>query len=121
MASPADFISVLRNSQPQTQIWHHQTKGLSSHLALGEYYDAIGEVIDELVESIEGVYPRIAGYKSTQYIDWTDVSIAMSYFKGLYDYVQSERKNFYQESWIQNMIDEVAQLIAHTLYKLSLL
>jgi len=30
-----------------------------------------------------------------------------------------QRRDMYEEGWIQNQIDEVAQLIAHTIYRLK--
>jgi hypothetical protein len=52
-------------------------------------------------------------------VDWQE-GISTTYFKGLYGFVQEHRKMVYQETWIQNQIDEIAQLIAETLYQLSL-
>ena len=34
--------------------------------------------------------------------------------------IQKDRENIYQESWVQNQVDEIAQLFAETLYLLSL-
>jgi hypothetical protein len=34
--------------------------------------------------------------------------------------VQTERKSLYQETWIQNQIDEIAALVAQTIYLLTL-
>jgi hypothetical protein len=120
MANIQDFISVLRNSSPQAHIFHNQTTSFSEHMALGGYYEEILDKVDGLVESIQGIYPRIQQYKSAQYKDWVSTDNTIMYFKALYEYVQSERKTIYQESWVQNQVDEIAALIASTLYKLSL-
>jgi hypothetical protein len=42
------------------------------------------------------------------------------YFKDLYVSIEKERKTIYQDTWVQNQIDEIAQLIARTLYLLTL-
>ena len=118
-----DFVSALRNSQVQVHIWHNQVEGPSSfsaHKAMGSYYEEIGEKIDGLVESIQGVYPRIKDYKSVDFFNFESIDKVILYFKGLYDFVQKERANIQQESWVQNQVDEIAELIASTLYKLSL-
>jgi hypothetical protein len=119
-ATIQDFISVLRNSSPQAHIFHHQTTSFAEHMAVGGYYDEILDNIDGLVESIEGIYPRIKGYKSAVYKDWTSTEDTIIYFQALYQYVQTERANIYQETWIQNQIDNIAELIAETIYKLTL-
>jgi hypothetical protein len=120
MATIQDFVSILRNSQPQAHIFHNQTESFAEHMATGAYYEGIGEKIDELVESIQGVYPRIKGYKAGNYSDWVSTENTIVYFRALYTLIEAERKTICQESYIQNQIDEIVALIASTLYKLSL-
>jgi hypothetical protein len=53
-SEPAKFFSKLLESREMAQVYHWQVKGdegsHSAHVALNEYYDAIIEHIDELVE-----------------------------------------------------------------------
>lgn len=114
-----EFISPLKQSFEQAVVWHHQTTSFSEHKALNNYYDEIVPLLDELIESIQGIYPRIESYVLSPTVDWSE-GISTTYFKGLYGFVQEHRKMVYQESFIQNQIDEIAQLIAETLYQLSL-
>jgi len=114
-----EYISTLKQSFEQSVVWHHQTTSFSEHKALKNYYEEIIPLLDGLIESVQGVYPRIGAYTLVNPVDWND-GISTTYFKGLYQYVQEHRKMVYQESWIQNQIDEIAQLIVDTLYQLSL-
>jgi hypothetical protein len=43
-----------------------------------------------------------------------------TFFKSLYDYVESTRTGLEQVSWVQNQIDEISALIAETMYLLTL-
>jgi hypothetical protein len=113
------FVSTLKQSFEQAVVWHHQTTSFSEHKALNNYYDEIVPLLDGLIESVQGIYPRIGSYTLVDPVDWSD-GVSTTYFKGLYDYVQKHRTMVYQETWIQNQIDEIAQLIAETLYQLSL-
>jgi hypothetical protein len=45
----------------------------------------------------------------------------LEYIRGLRDYVKAERKNLPQDSEIQNEIDNIANLLNHTTYKLRFL
>ena len=117
-----EFLSPLKQSFEQSVVWHHQVQGpgsFSTHKALNNYYDEIIPLLDGLIESIQGVYPRIGSYTLANPVDWSE-GLPVTYFKGLYKFVQEHRKMVYQDSWIQNQIDEIAQLIAETLYQLSL-
>ena len=120
MAQFVDFVSNLHTSKQQSIVWHHQTDSYSVHKALNNYYDEILELVDGLVESVSGVYGRPQGYTAHDLLDYKDVAQVQGYFKDLYNYIQTERKNLYQESWIQNEIDSIAELVAETNYLLTL-
>ena len=114
------FISTLKQSFEQAVVWHHQTTSFSEHKALNNYYEEILPLLYGLVESVQGLYPRIGSYVLANPVDWSD-GVSTTYFKGLYDFVQKNRVSLScQESWVQNQIDEIAQLISETLYKISL-
>lgn len=115
-----EFISRLHDSKQQSIVWHHQTTSYAEHKALNNYYDEILELIDELVESVSGVYGRPTGYSVSTLQNYSGHEQLVKYYKGLYEFVQKERKTIYQDSWIQNQVDEIAKLIAQTSYLLTL-
>jgi hypothetical protein len=115
-----DFLSTLNSAKQQAIFWHNQTQALSEHKALNNFYDEIVEHLDGLVESVAGIYGRPVGYTVVEPTDWTSTQDTITYFQNLYKYVQSTRTELYSESWIQNQIDEIAALIAQTLYLLTL-
>jgi len=58
------LISLLFHSQVQAHIYHLQTDSYAQHKALNDYYDAIPDIIDSIVESFQGEYGIQRGYKS---------------------------------------------------------
>jgi hypothetical protein len=120
MATFVEFISVLNSAKQQAVVWHNQTTSLAEHKALNEFYDSIEDLLDGLVESVAGIYGRPKGYDVHDLVDWTSTEDTIAYMKGVYTYIQTERASIYQESWIQNEIDELAKLVASILYKLTL-
>ena len=120
MATPAEFISILHQSHTQAKVYHNQTDSFPVHDALGTYYEEIVELVDGLIESTQGVSPRITGYQTKPLMDYVDCDTVILYFKGLYDYIEVERKSVFPLSWQQNQIDEITKLVAQTLYRLSL-
>jgi len=118
-----DMISVLHNSIRQVQIFHWQTKSESSyaeHKALNKYYDGIGDLLDGIVESYQGKYDIITGYKTIDVEDYKSTEQLISYFKELDNNIEKNRKSV-KESFIQNQIDTIQELIYSTLYKLRFL
>ena len=114
------FISYLKDSFEQAVAWHHQTESYAEHKALNNFYDEILELTDGLVESVSGIYGRPKKYMIDSPADYKNIDQVKDYFKSCYDMIQKDRKDIYQESWIQNQVDEIAQLFAETLYLLSL-
>ena len=119
MATVADFISILRNSSPQVHIFHNQTRIYSEHTALGMYYDDVLDLIDRLTETYTALYGEIEGYTSMPYRDYVSKDETVNYFKALYQYVQTNRVIF-KESFLQNIIDELSELLAQTMFRLGL-
>ena len=114
------FVSYLKDSFDQSIVWHHQTESYAVHKALNKFYDGILGLTDGLVESVSGIYDRPMHYQIDSPADYKNTEQVVKYFKSLYKTIQEERKEIYQESWVQNQVDEIVTLIAETLYLLSL-
>jgi hypothetical protein len=115
-----EFLSQLLDSKEQAIIWHNQTTSFAEHKALDFYQDEIEDLYDGLVESTSGIYGRPKNYSVGTLQNYTSSEDVYAYFKGLYAYIEKNRKTIYQDTWIQNQIDEIAQLVAKTLYLLTL-
>jgi len=114
------FVSYLKDAFDQAVVWHHQTDSHAMHKALNHFYDEILELTDGLVESVSGIYQRPMHYQLDSPVDYKNYDQVVKYFKSVYNTIQKEREDIYQESWIQNQVDEIATLFAETLYLLSL-
>jgi len=115
-----EMVSKLFHSETQVHMFHLQTKSQSSfaeHMALGDYYDEIGDKLDSLIESYQGKYDIVKGYKSFPFDDYKSCDQLITYFKELADMISKNRKSI-KESYIQNQIDGIEELIYSTLYKL---
>jgi hypothetical protein len=116
----ASFISTLMSSRTQAHIFHWRCKGVGAgwmHTALGAYYEGIIDLVDSLVESVQGRYGLLEGFKGEgQFIE--DTSKVLPYFEALCMYVEKNRVSLPQDSYIQNQIDEIVALIETTKYKL---
>jgi len=122
-ADVVDMIATLLHSQSQVHIFHWQTKSQSSfseHKALQEYYEGIDGLVDNIVESYQGKYEIITGYKTIKTVDYKSTEQVISYFKELDENIEKNRTSV-KESYIQNQIDTVQELIYSTLYKLRFL
>ena len=115
-----DMVSILLHSQTQVHIFHLQTKSYSEHKALQGYYEGIDALVDGIIESYQGKYDVVTGYNSIKTEDYKSSEQVIKYFKVLDSMVEKNRKSV-KESYIQNQIDTVQELIFSTLYKLRFL
>ena len=120
MASIVEIVSYFNSAKEQAIVWHHETLSLSEHRALESFYTEIVDLLDDLSESYAGIYGRLKGYEVHDLVDWTSTTDTIAYFKNCYLWLQDERKTAPQDSYIQNQLDEITQLLGSTLYKLTL-
>lgn len=113
------FIGTLMQSRNQAHIYHLQTESYAQHVALQGYYEGIIDLIDGLVESFQGRYGILRGYKMASPLK--EDGNAVIYFEGLAKFVETIRVQIPQDSYIQNQVDEVVDLIETTKYKLKFL
>jgi high-affinity Fe2+/Pb2+ permease len=114
------MVSSLLHSQTQVHIFHLQTKSYSEHKALQKYYEGIDALVDGIIESYQGKYDIIKNYDSIKTEDYKSSEQVINYFKSLDTMIISVRKEV-KESYLQNQIDTVQELIYSTLYKLRFL
>ena len=116
----SDFVGYLKSSFDQSVVWHHQTDAYAVHKALNKFYDNILDLTDGLVESVSGIHGRPKDYEIDEPVNYKNPEQVINYFKSCYDMIQKDRKEIYQETWVQNQVDEIAALFGQTLYLLSL-
>jgi hypothetical protein len=108
------------HSRNQAHVYHLQTESYAEHMALNGYYDGIVALVDGLVESYQGKNGIIKKYTSFTLNNYEGNKETINYFKALQKNVDSLRTDV-EDSYIQNQIDTITELIQSTIYKLSYL
>jgi hypothetical protein len=116
----SNMVSVLLHSQTQVHVFHLQTKSYSEHKALQNYYEGIDGLVDGVIESYQGKYNVVKNYETMDIENYSGVDQLISYFKDLDKTIEEKRKSV-KESYLQNQIDTIQELIFSTLYKLRFL
>ena len=114
------FVQCLLHSVTNAHILHFQSLSYSQHMALGAYYEEVGDLVDGFVEAFQGKYGLLTKYKAEYELPESDPVDYMIYLK---DEVATLRRmpEFPQDSELQNEVDTIANLINSTLYKLRFL
>lgn len=121
----SNFFSKIFESREMAHVYHLQVKGdvgsNAKHQALGDYYEGVLNMLDDLIEVYQGQYYLIEDYQiidtsSTKTID------PIEYFQGLAECVKSCRYCINEEdTHLHSIIDDIVCLIYKTLYKLKYL
>jgi hypothetical protein len=119
-ADYVEMISLLLHSRTQAHTLHLQTESYPEHMALNAYYDDISGIIDGLVESYQGKYGILKGYKSYDLVEYKSTESTIKMMSDLCSKIEKLR-DCCKDSYIQNQIDTACELINSTLYKLRFL
>jgi hypothetical protein len=118
-----DFCEMVCNilhSRNQAHVFHLQTQSFAEHNALNNYYDGVVDLFDGIIESYQGKYGIIKNFKTFKIEQYKNCKKTISYFEKLLDIIDENRESI-EDTYIQNQIDTVQELINLTIYKLKFL
>lgn len=113
----AQFVAALLHSSTVTHFMHWSTNSYAAHQALGEYYNEVIELVDNFAEAYMGRYDQLKKFPA----DFHNADDPKKYLESLKSFVEEARTHLPQDSELQNLIDEIADLINSTLFKLRFL
>ena len=113
-----EFILTLLHSATNTHILHWQTRSFAEHMALGEFYAAIPDLVDALVEATQGVTGEIIQFPADYY---PPAENGLTELKELREYFVDNRDVMPKDREIQNLLDAIGDQIDTSLYKLRFL
>ena len=116
--SCADLIGHLFLARDVTHSVHLNTRSYAKHKALGKFYPAVVDLADTLAEAYQGRYGLIgpitlhSAKKTNNVVEFLEDSL---------EEVRKERKEYSEDTALQNIFDEIEGLYLSTLYKLKFL
>jgi DNA-binding ferritin-like protein len=113
----SEFIAAMLHSGTVAHFMHLSTDSFSVHQALNTYYNEIIDLVDQYAEAYMGRYGQIKKWPQ----EFHNAKEPVKYLESLKDFVEDARKDLPQDSELQNLVDEIADLINSTLYKLRFL
>jgi DNA-binding ferritin-like protein len=117
MENCALFLATMLHSATNTHFFHWSTDSYAKHKALAKYYDSIVNLTDTFAESYMGKYGKFTAFPSVYH----QPKDPIRYMESLQSFVKEARQDLPQDSELQNIIDEIADLINSTTYKLKFL
>lgn len=111
----------LLNGVTKIHIAHLKTNSYSAHIAMGAFYDEVGDLADSIAEQWQGISEKLLEYPTSCELPTCNTpEECVKYLRSLYDMCDKVQDNC-EHSEILNTIDEVKSLINSTKYKLIFL
>lgn len=117
------FFSKLFESREMAHVYHLQVRGeegsYAKHEALGDYYEDIVEIIDDVIEVYQGQYGIVDGYDIID-TSSTNSKDPIAYFEEIGEFIKHGKKCISEEdTHIHSLIDDISCLVYKTLFKLK--
>ena len=113
----ADCVAHLLHTSTVTHLMHWSTGSYAQHKALQKYYEGIVDLADQYAEAYMGRYEKLTEFSAECHLS-TD---PIAYLQGVQQFVVDAREHLPDDTELQNIIDEIADLINSTIYKLKYL
>lgn len=111
-----EFASKLLHSTIQTHMYHLMSPSYAQHMALGDFYGEMHDLLDGIVETLQSD-GKVTGYSSSLTFDTSYNPI--NYLQGLKQDVINMRDSVSKKTNFMNQTDAILDLIDSTLYKLK--
>lgn len=113
------LLGILMKSQIQSHVWHLNSESYEEHKTLGNYYESITDIIDNLGEIVRS-YDKSVIFGDFKILIQPDPEISLvSYFEALRDSVSLFCFECENED-VKDVLIECIRLISSTIYKLNL-
>jgi hypothetical protein len=109
--------ALLLKARTDAHLTHlrQKDKTLATHNAMSIFYEGVLDLVDTYIETSMGIDDSFI----LEEVDESEIiENPLEYFKALYDTIAVARE-VVKESFIQNQIDTMQELIAHTLYRIK--
>ncbi len=119
MTAIQDLVSLTFAARDYAHKQHLITESYAEHVALGEFYTALVEKIDTIVETWQGFNGKRIGKVSSQSpVLGSNCSTTLQ--RLLKDTEDLKKEVCEGNAALENLFDELVALYAHTIYKLTL-
>lgn len=116
----SSLIAELLHGATKTHMTHLKIESYAAHMALGEFYEALPEMVDNIAEQYQGVTEKLLDYPEINVKPIKTVNEAISYMRELYNKIHKIQKDcMYSE--IINELDLIKSCINKAKYKLIFL
>jgi hypothetical protein len=113
-----NLISLLLKARDTAHMWHWKTKSFAQHMALGDLYEGLLELSDELFEMYMGKYGTI-GHVELSIPNPFSEQDPVEFVRQLFAFLEGQEKLIPQDGFLVNKYQELQALVSRTKYKME--
>ena len=113
-----NLLALLLQARNVAHVHHWKTKSFAQHLALGELYELLTELADELAEMAIGAHGDFGAVPHDEPTAW-DKGDPLSFVRQLYTNLEALKATIPQDPWYINKYEELQGKVAQIKYKLE--
>lgn len=114
----ATLVGHLLKARDTAHMWHWKTRSFAQHLALGELYDGLLTLTDELMEMYMGTYGTDAHVPLSEPNPFSEQTV-LEFIQQLEGYLSHQHDEIPQDKFLVSKFEELQMLVARTKYKLE--
>jgi hypothetical protein len=114
----AALLSHLFKARDTAHMWHWKVKSFAQHMALGELYEGLLGLTDELAEIYMGMYGTDAHVELSGPNGFSETD-PVAFVQGLLGLLSTFEKQIPQDGMLVNKYQELQALVARTKYKME--
>lgn len=114
----ANLIGQLLKATNVAKMWHWKVKSFAQHLALGELYDGLNTLTDELMEMYMGRFGTEAHVPLSEPNAFSEQD-PIEFIRQLDDFLTSQEQRLPQVGFIVNKYQELQAMVSTIKYKLE--
>jgi len=114
----AYFVATLQKARDVAHMWHWKVKSFAQHMALGELYETLQDLTDELVEMYMGKYGTEFHIPLSEPNPFSEQS-PLEFVQQLDSYLGSIKSAIPQDGWLINKFEELQGEVHRVKYKLE--
>lgn len=114
----ADLMGNLLKAQSVSRMWHWKVKSFALHMALGELYDGLSGMMDDLMEMYMGRYGTEAHIPMSDPNPFSEQD-PLEFIRQLDHYLDVQESLIPQEGFIVNKFQELQGMVSKIKYKMT--
>lgn len=111
------FIAQSLAVRTATHLLHLSSASYAQHVALGDFYEGLNDLVDKYAEVYMGLESRVASWPAIAIPTEPPVELLTDYLDTIKDEMAEDRDS----QALMNILAEIEELTARTLYKLRFL